>query len=202
MSHTPDFSELTTSVLNQIIRQRRTLKPEKMDAARPVSKAIIEQMLYNANWAPTHGLNEPWRFKVFTGKVRKELGVFLSQCYQNFVSPEKFQATKYEKIKQRPLIASHIIAICMKRQEKTKIPVLEDIEAVACAVQNMHLTATAYGVAAYWNSAAFVYGEEMKAFLGLGAEDRCLGFLYVGYSTVAWPVGKRKPIEDKVEWME
>jgi len=99
------------------------------------------------------------------------------------------------------LLSSAVIAICMRRQETEKIPEIEEIAAVACAVQNMHLTATAYGLACYWNTGGITYSDEMKQFLGLGEKDRCMGFFFLGYPADAWPQGQRKPIEYYTEWV-
>ena len=43
--------------VNQIIRDRRTVKPKFM-ADKAVDRMVVEEMLENANWAPTHGLTE------------------------------------------------------------------------------------------------------------------------------------------------
>ncbi len=50
--------------LNAIIRHRRTIKPQSMDAAKPVDRALLMSLLENGTWAPTHGVTEPWRFRV------------------------------------------------------------------------------------------------------------------------------------------
>ena len=103
----------------------------------------------------------------------------------------------------KPLMASHVIAIGMKRDEKERLPVVEEIEAVASAAQNMQLTAAAHGVGTYWGSGGVTYFEEAKEFFGLGPKDKLLGFLYVGMPKEGrWPRSKRKAIEDKVQWVE
>ena len=35
----------------------------------PVPRRVIERALEAANWAPTHGKTEPWRFAVFMGEA-------------------------------------------------------------------------------------------------------------------------------------
>ena len=103
---------------------------------------------------------------------------------------------------KKPLMASHIIAIGMHRDPKASIPEVEETGAVAAAVQNMYLTATAHGVGCYWGSGGITYKKEANEFFGLGAEDRLLGFMYVGnLKSDKWPQGRRKPIEDKVTWV-
>jgi hypothetical protein len=51
---------MTLDDLSALIRQRRSLKPAAMDAARPIDRAVLMTLLENATWAPTHGLTEPW----------------------------------------------------------------------------------------------------------------------------------------------
>jgi len=187
--------------INECIRHRRTISPEQYDQQRKVEEKIIEQILENANWAPTHGLTEPWRFKVFTGKGLKRFAKFQSDLYKTLTRESEFKQAKFLKLKNRPLKASHVIAICMQRQHSEKIIEIEEIEATACAVQNMHLTACAYGVGAFWSTGGITYLEEAKNFFGLGEKDKLLGFLYLGYPSGDWPKGKRTPYQDKVEWI-
>ncbi len=193
---------MTPDVVNELIRNRRTIKPELYDKNRNIAPEIVAAILENANWAPTHGLTEPWRFVIFTGAGRQQLADFQSNWYQQTTPPELYKAAKYEKLRQRPLMAPYVLAICKKDTDNAKIPELEDIEAVACAVQNMMLTATAYGVGSYWGSGGPTYTSELKQFLGLGEKDKCLGFLYLGYLSTdkKRPVSRRQPITDKVEW--
>lgn len=69
-----------------------------------------------------------------------------------------------------------MIAICMSRQPKPKkvMPLWEELAAVACAVQNMHLMATSLGVAAYWSSWHDTARDspQMLQFLGLDYAKR------------------------------
>ncbi|WP_323755502.1 nitroreductase [Roseivirga sp.] len=188
---------------NNLLRNRRSIYPA-MYSDVPVDDTIIKEMLENANWAPTHKLTEPWRFVVFKGEGLKKLATFQSELYKELSTKAgNFDASKFEKLATKPLMASHIIAIGMKRDPKAYVPEIEEVAAVACAVQNMYLTATAHGIGCYWGSGGITYKEEAKSFFGLGAEDKLLGFLYVGnLKTDKWPAGKRGPIEEKVSWVE
>ena len=109
---------------------------------------------------------------------------------------------KFQKLKERPLKASAVIAVCMKRDEKRKILEIEEVEAVACAIQNLHLTCTAYGIGGFWATPKIMYTKDTNNFLELEEEDKCLGFFYVGYPSVDWPKGQRKPIEYVTDWIE
>ena len=189
---------LNATELSKIIRHRRSIPPEQMDGSRKVDESIIDEMLENANWAPTHGLTEPWRFSVFSGEALSVLAHFQAELYKQLTPVSSFKQTKYDKLMQRPLLVSHVFSIGMKRQESGKIPEIEEVEATACAVQNMLLTAAAHGIGAYWTSGGVTYLQEANDFFGLGINDKLLGFLYVGYPKGAWMDGRRNSIGEKV----
>lgn len=187
--------------INRLIRQRRSVFPKQF-SGKVIEREIIERILENANWAPTHGKTEPWRFVVFTGEGLKELARFQSELYKKITPADKFEQKKFDKLANKPLMASHVIAIGMTRQTGGKIPEIEEVEAVACAVQNIYLTATAYGVGGYWGSGGITYRDEAKDFFGLDPEDKLLGFFYLGYPKGNLPDGKRGDVKDKTVWVE
>lgn len=187
------------SELKDIIRNRRSIKPENF-SGRKVLKDQVLEILNNAIWAPTHGLTQPWHFTVFADEELVALGQFMAEHYRSSTPSNEFLQKKYDKLLNRPALASVVIAIGMKRQLIEKIPEIEEIEAVACAVQNMYLTATAYGIAPYWSSGAVSYSKEMKAYLNLGEKDKCLGLFYLGYTKEELPTSHRKPLEYHSEW--
>jgi len=185
---------------NQLIRSRRSVYIPQFDASKPLEDALVWQILENANYAPTHKKTEPWRFVVFKGEGLQKLAQFQADLYKEKNTGEKFNEGTYQKLLANPLKASHIIAIGMKRHEG--VPEIEEIAAVACAVQNMYLTATAYGVGGYWGSGGVTYYPEAKSFFGLGENDKLMGFFYLGHIAKASPENPRKPIQEKVTWIE
>jgi len=189
------------SEITAVIKDRRTIYPEQF-SDRKIHKEIIDQILNNAIWAPNHGMTQPWRFKVFLGLGINKLAEFQANHYLLNTSKENFDPEKHQKFLKRPLLAQAVIAICLNRQDSGKIRFIEEVEAVACSVQNMYLTCTAYGIGAYWGSGGATYSDEMKFFLGLDSKDSCLGFLYLGYPNGEWPKSHRKPIEYVTEWIE
>ncbi len=190
--------------VSKIIRNRRTVKPAVMDPQLEVPRDLIEELFENANWAPTHGFTEPWRFKVFTGDARQQLASQLQQLYCEHTPEGQFRQDKLDKLGRNPLLAPVVIAICMRRGDNPKIPVIEEVESVACAVQNMHLTAAAAGLGAFWSSPQVLDTGGMRSFLGLREEDCCLGLFYLGWLKEGerWPESSRHPVAEKVEWIK
>ena len=140
------------------------------------------------------GLKYLWK------RVVSCLAIFLGKTYLEKVPKEDQVDTKLAKLLQRPLKSSVAIAVCMERQKEERILEIEEIEAVACAIQNMHLTCTAYGLGGFWSTPKLIYTEEMNEFLGLSEKDKCLGIFYIGYPAIKWPKAHRKPIEYTTEW--
>ncbi|SJZ44517.1 Nitroreductase [Chitinophaga eiseniae] len=191
----------TTSYLEKIIASRRTVKPTSMNG-RKIADETVQQLLQMADWAPTHGYTEPWYFVVYGGDKVQEFCTAHADLYKQFTPPDKFIAGSYDKLKSQGDLASHVIAICMKRGSNPKIPVVEEIAAVSCAVQNMWLSATSQGIAAYWGSGGMTFHPAMQDYLGLGDDDQVLGFFYLGYTDDPVQPGKRlKPLSEKVKWM-
>ncbi|MEM9175570.1 MAG: nitroreductase [Myxococcota bacterium] len=191
------------TALDELIRTRRTIKPPMMSEAE-VSEADLSAVLENANWAPTHGMTQPWRFRVYRGAARARLADDLANLYLTAIPPEEQKEGKAEKLRRMPTLAPVVILVCMERQKIEKIRELEEIEAVACAVQNMHLTATARGLGGFWSTPPFLYKPEMNAYLGLGEKDRCLGIFYLGHPAEgeAWPEGRRQSVDERVEFVD
>ncbi|AFZ37803.1 nitroreductase [Stanieria cyanosphaera PCC 7437] len=190
-----------TQQITELIRTRRSTKPRCFNGKR-IEDSLVWEILENANWAPTHGLTQPWRFKVFTGSSLEKLANFQADLYKKLSENTNFKLEKYERMKTNILKSSHVIVICMKRQISEQIPEIEEIEAVACSVQNMALTATAYGICSFWGSGGVTYTQELKDFLGLEQQDYCLGYLYLGYSDRLSLTSRRDPIKQKVEWFD
>lgn len=191
--------QYNTEEIDHLIRNRRSVFPKQFVAGKKIPDNIIEQVLINATYAPTHKHTEPWFFKVFTCDGLQALADFQSELYKAEAG-EKFKNEKYNKLKTQPLLASHIISIGMKRNADKGLPEIEEVEAVACAVQNIYLSVTAYGLGGYFTTGGITYFENAKPFFGLGKEDKLLGFFYIGYVAVPSPVIKRQSL-DKIVWV-
>ena len=184
------------SAINKAIRSRRSVYPlQYID--KPIAKEIIEELLLNANHAPTHRLTEPWRFKVFTGNGKVKLGEFLAEKYRE--TEENFNTSKFEKIKTNPTKAGAVLAVLLHRDPKERVPEWEEIAAVSCAVENIWIALNQYGLGGYWST------PKLSRYLGehvnLQEYESCIGFFYLGYCEPSDKIIPKKPIEEKVEWI-
>jgi len=192
------YMTLTPAQVSELIRKRRAIFPNSY-TGKPVTSEIIDEILENANWAPTHCLTEPWRFKVLVSGALERLSKYLGEYYKSHTPDAEFSEMKFNKAKEKPLKSACVIAVCMKRDPEDRLPEWEEIAAVACAVQNMWLTCTACGIGCYWSTPEAALNA--SEFLHLEEGERCLGLFYMGYHNMPEVPGKRRPIAQKVEWM-
>lgn len=192
---------MTPQDVNLLIQNRRSVFPRDYTGEK-VNDAIVHQMLANANWAPTHKFTEPWRFIVYTGEGLKKLGQVQASVYEKKTKADgTFDETKYNNLLNKPLESSHIIVVYMKRDVNKSIPEVEEIGAVFCAVQNMHLTATAYGAGAYLSTGGITFYKEANEAFGLAAEDKLIGFFHIGVPKQRSYASRRNPVETKITWV-
>ena len=190
---------ISTADLGELLRRRRAIFPKSYLPERPIDRAIIEQILENANWAPTHKRTEPWRFQVFhSTESRDSLGDYMSEFYRQNTPPEAFSEEKMIKNGENPRRSGAVIAIILHRDPTESIPEFEEIAAVAMAVQNMWLSCTAIGLGSYWSTPRAAL--EARDFLGLAPNERCLGLFYMGWHEMPELPGKRGDVMEKTIW--
>lgn len=190
----------TFTILQDIVSNRRSIKSATLNGKK-IPDQQITQLLSLANWAPTHGNTEPWRFVVFSGDAVRQFGHQHAEMYKQTTPPEKFNPVKYEKQQHNGDKTSHIIAVYMQRGSNPNITTLEEICATAAAVQNILLGAQALGISILWSTGGSVLQPAMKEYLGLGEEDLMIGLLYIGYTDEPPTPGRRTPVESKTKWI-
>ena len=184
----------------KLIRERRSIYTN-LFSGEIIPVSIIEDMIENARWAPTHKLTQPWRFTVFSGGGLEKLAQYQAEIYRE--RNPGYDQGKYEKLLKKPLECSHIIAIGMHRDPEQRIPEVEEVCAVACAVQNMWLTASANRVGCYWSTGGITFYDGVGEFFGWEAGDHLLGFLYLGMPKIEkWPEGRRDEMSEKTVWID
>jgi nitroreductase len=182
------------------IRTRRSIGKVKPD--RP-PREKIERMLEAATFAPNHHKTEPWRFFVISGQAREELGQLMEQSLRHRMAEttsEKAQAA-LAKEHHKPLRAPVVIAVASVRPENPKIVDIENVAAVAAAIQNMLLVAEEEGLVCIWRSGDPARDPRIKAHFGLGPDEHIVGFVYVGYPAIPRPERMPAPYQTRTSWL-
>lgn len=194
---------ISIAVASQLIQQRQSLYPAQMQAGAKIPDADIWKLLENANYAPSHKRTEPWRYIIFSGDALHQFFEEMGKIYQKITPKEDFNALKIEKFSMKAATLSHLIAICMKRDEKEQIPIQEEEYAVAASVQNILLSMKPLNIIGYWGTGKIAFSNEMKNYLNLGEKDICMGFLQLGVPKKGLPEIKKQQmseIKTKVDW--
>jgi len=184
----------------EVIKARRSVGKMKPDLP---ARQTIERILEAATYAPNHHEVEPWRFFVMSGKVREELGEIMAERLAQKLGETRSEKAQAALIKERSklLRAPVIIAVASLKPNQPKIVDIENVEAVAAAIQNMLLVAQEEGLVSIWRTGDPVYDPKIKAFFGIEPEEHLVGFVYLGYPAV--PIPHREPghFETKTRWL-
>ena len=178
--------------INEIIENRRSIYPKEYTGDQ-VEQVVLETLLRNANFAPNHKSNYPWRFMVIGGSSLEAWVNKAAEIYQTETKEEAFNQAKYDKIKHYAQQVSHAIAIVMEREPDVKSIEREDLCAVAAGVQNMYLSLSQYEhVGGYWSTGLGTYSKAMSDFLKLNENQTLLGFFILGVDEKKRTEGHKK----------
>ncbi len=186
------------TVLSAIIKKRRSIKPALFNGNN-IPDEEISELLALADWAPTHTFSEPWRFIVFGGEKVAAFSRQHALLYRQHTAPEKFMQSKYDSIIANGERSSHMIVCIMKRSNE-KIPAMEELAAVSCAMQNILLGAAALDIAVLWSTGGMILSEAMKAHFNLQGEDLIPGILFLGKTDEQVEGKRRIPLTEKITW--
>jgi len=127
-----------------LVRARRTHR--LVDREREVGSDTIEQLCELAIWAPNHKKTWPWRFAAFTGDGRLRLGeAFVADMIDRDFGDQGKRDKTLTKYARTPTV---LVVGCAPHQNPTFHD--ENRDAVAAAIQNILLGATAIGLASFW----------------------------------------------------
>lgn len=174
----------TLDELATLIRSRRTHM--LVDRERPVGASVIEQLCELGTWAPCHKKTWPWKFASLTGDARLRLGeAFVADMIDRDFGDDGKRTKTLTKFARTP----NVLVVGCEPHEK---PTLHDEnrDAVAAAIQNVLLGATAVGLASFWATPPLIDSPRVLELCGFDPDDRIIGVIYLGWpiSTVDTPV--------------
>jgi len=166
--------------LEEAIRTRRT---HKAYGTEPVDRALLDELLDLARWAPNHHLTNPWRFRVVGPQALDRL--------KEAAGPEA--AGKLDR-------APTLVAVSVV-QTGDAVSDEEDLCAAACAAYIVLLAAHGRGLAGYWRTPAVLRTPEGRAALGVGDDERAIALLHLGPARQEQRPPERAPAEDVVAYL-
>ncbi|OWV75151.1 NAD(P)H nitroreductase [Rhizobium sp. R339] len=177
---------------------RRSIPAFQMCEPGP-EKAEIEEILRLASRVPDHGKIAPWRFIVFRGQQRAELGEELLKLALETKPDlsEKMIQVERTRFTRAPVV----VAVVSKAGPHIKIPEWEQLMSAGALCLNVILAANASGYVANWLTEWFAYDERAYPLLGVEAGEKVAGFIHIGSTTFPAIERPRPELADTVTWV-
>ena len=168
---------MTLADLAAARRTHKTFGPE------PVPRETLLELLAIARFAPTHHLNQPWRFRVLGPETLETL---------KRAAGEK----EAKKLDRAPtlVLATAVLTGDLATDE-------EDVCAAAAAIQLVLLAATERGIATYWRTPQVLRTKAGREAVGIPAGERFLGLLHFGTADHDPAPRERDPVKRYVEFL-
>jgi len=167
---------VTTSVID-FLSTRRSAPIDLLTEPAP-SDSEIETMIRIASRVPDHGRLAPWRFILYRGDVRREIGDKLAELAVKLEGP--LPDMRLEKERTRFSRAPLVIGVVAIVRDNPKIPQWEMFLSGGAAAMNLVLAANALGYGTNWISNWYSESDEGRALLGIGRNERVVGFVHIG----------------------
>ena len=161
--------------LKAAILSRRTVH-EFSDETVP--RALVEEALNLALWAPNHKLTFPWMFCWIGSQTQAKLVDLAAEL--NAQGPKALSGIALEALRKKLLGVPRMIAVGCKKVAD-EFQQREDYASVACGIQNAALFLHAEGYGTKWSTGGFTRHERTYQILGMDpSEIEIVGFLFIG----------------------
>jgi nitroreductase len=193
--------------VSKAIHERRSVKT--FSQKRQPTRDLIEKIIESATWAPTHHLNQAWRFDVFKGDGLLKLAQLDAEIHLDELPADAVETSKTAIIRQRSAKMMQypiVIMVSIPKLHGRKSAYIEEIAAGAAAIQNMLLAAHEEGLVTFWTTGKLARSKKTKIFLDLAKNEEIIGVIRVGYpesekTHKKWRE-KREPVTNKLNWHE
>jgi nitroreductase len=154
------------------------------------SQSQIDAAIDAALTAPDHGALRPLRLVLIRGAARERLAeLFVRRMLERDAN---VPPNKLDKARRMPVAAPLVIALGARVADSPKVPEIEQLLAAAAGVMNLLNAFHAQGFGAVWLTGGNAYDAQIARALQFAADERSLGFVYVGSFTVPSSVAPRR----------
>ena len=167
---------MTSPIIDFLLTRNSAPIPD-LRAPAP-SDAEIATILAAASRVPDHGRLEPWRFILYRGDARIEIGQKLAQLAERREGPlpEGRRNQELARFSRAPLV----IGVVSSPKDHPKIPEWEMFLSGGMAAMNLITAANALGYGTNMITNWYSDCEEGRALLGLAPHERVVGFVHIG----------------------
>ncbi len=192
--------------LEQVLRGRRSIRAYRPE---PVPRALVEEALAAAAYAPSPHHSALWRAAVLTRPAaRAALATAMADAWQRDLAADGVPAPRIAAILARSRArlagAPVVVILCSTDERLDRYPDARRQEAermmaaqsVGAALQNVMLAAHARGLASCWVCAPLFCPETVVACLGLDPTLHPQALLTLGYPAAPPPAHERLTLGD------
>lgn len=162
----------------ELLLKRRSAKAALLTSPGP-TPAELDTILTCAARVPDHKKLVPWRFIVFEGDVRAKFGEVLARTVAA-EEKEAPSAVRLEAERGRLMRAPTVVCIVSRVVPNPGAPEIEQLLSCGAAGLNLCLAANALGYGTCWISEWYSFSATINKALGLAANERVAGFVYIG----------------------
>lgn len=152
-----------------VLARRRSVS--KVDDRAPDDDEL-RRLLASAVTVADHKGLRPWRLVTLRGPARAALG----EAFAEAAEDEEGAA----KLRGKPLRAPLLVTVVFAPVEHPKVPEWEQLATAAGAAHLLEVALYAAGWGTMWRTGAMTDAEPVRRLYGLRADERILGWLYVG----------------------
>lgn len=173
----PEKSETILSFLET----RRSNLAKVMSGPGPSSEGI-SRILEIAARVPDHRKLAPWRFVIFKGDARANMGQHIGAAFQKQNPDMPLDRVMFEagRLQRAPLV---IAVISSPKDCPRGTPKWEQELSSAAVCFNLCLAAQASGFGAQWLTEWYSYDDNVKTAMGLASHEQISGLIYIGTPT-------------------
>ena len=172
------------------MRARRTIH---LFAPQLPPRALLDEALRLACWAPNHRVTEPWRFYVLGPQTAEAV----ARLNAEIVAEKHGSKAARAKLERWQSMPGWLVVTSRKADDL--LTTQENYAACCCAVQNMQLYLWSEGVGMKWGTGKVTRHPRFFELLGIDpAQEQVVGLFWYGYPAVV-PQAQRRPLEAFVE---
>lgn len=197
-------------VLSEVIKGRRSVRSY---LGQSVKKAIIEELIEAARWAPSPHNAQPWHFVIIIAEDKKKcLTNAMAQRYRQDMEADGLAIDiiedrlrqSLERLSQAPLLILACLSLEKmdnyrddKRQRAERDMA---VQAMGAAIQNLLLTAHYRGLGTCWMCAPLFCAEVVCTALNLPEGFLPQAIITIGYPDSVPAPPPREPLESITLW--
>ena len=189
--------------ISTAIKKRRSIREYKK---RKVPKRLLNRILESARWAPSLHNMQPWEFIILAKKMQKKLVGVLKKAQNK--EPFLIRLTlknSINVIEKAPVVilaySNGVLSNKVKKGGRLYSDYLNaaatfEAQSVACAIQNMLLTAHSVGLGSTWFGIPIFSEKAVNRLFGL--DYKLMAILTFGYPKNTPEPPRRRPLKEIV----